>query len=214
MKVNYFDIGIWSTASELRVVINNIFPALGITDYHAYGFEPCRKSFDKAVKRLNGNKRVTVLNVAISKEDGIKKLYHERTTQGHSLFDSKYNVDKNNYEKVKCIKFSNFLSTIPDIDSSINILRFNIEGSEWDLISDLVESKMCKKIHLYCGTDSDVRKIRAFRGHLDKYYKLIKDNNIIIHKFCSASEPTKERMTKIIKSEFLKMSQGGSYGRS
>ena len=200
-KVYYFDMGLCD-GIELKWIVEDIFPSLGIENYHAYGFEPCADFYNNIVDYFADNKNVTIINSAISNENGIKKLYYSwQSKEGHSLFDSKINVSKDKYENVSCIKFSDYLDGIPDITSCFNILRFNIEGAEWDLINDMLESGYRDAIDIFCGAGDDVDKIEEYKGKTHKYYNALKDNDIVIRKFCAIYKESKDKIQKIIKSQ-------------
>ena len=64
MRVNYYDFGLYKGV-ETKWMIDKIFPSLGITNYHIYGFEACTKYANKLKERYEENSRVTIINKAI-----------------------------------------------------------------------------------------------------------------------------------------------------
>jgi len=121
---------------------------------------------------------------------------------GHSIFDTKNNVTKDEYEIVETILFSDWIrEKVPDFAESFNILRFNIEGAEWHLINDLVRNDMVKNIDIFCGHGDDVKKIGIYRDKVDKYYEKLTRHNIKILSFCSIYPETKETLKKMIQAK-------------
>lgn len=192
MIVRYFDMGLCE-AVELKWMIEDILPALNVKEYEAYGFEPCFEFFKDAENAFKENKRVSIINAAISDHNGEEKLYYSKQSkEGHSLFESKINVDKDKYETVKCVKFSDWLKeNIKNIDDSINILRFNIEGAEWMMLKDLIDSGYKDKFSLFCGAGNDVVKIGEYKGRTQEYFNMLMENDIDIKSFCAIYKNTK-----------------------
>jgi hypothetical protein len=103
------------------------------------------------------------------------------------------------YEYSKGIIFSKWVKeNIPDFENSFNILRVNIEGAEYQLFEDLIESDLVKHINIFCGTGNDVEKISEYSA--DKYYKMLEDNDIKLYRFTDwrpeLNDPIEEIITK------------------
>ena len=99
------------------------------------------------------------------------------------------------YENVQSILFSNWLkNNVSDLESSINVLKVNIEGAEIHLFEDLVNSGLIKHFDIICGPDDDVEKVPELSNRVKEYKDLLKDNNIIINRF---SDWKPERNTDI-----------------
>lgn len=183
--VRYFDLGLYD-GFELKKT-KNILEKLNLK-YEIYGFEACEIFFSK-LTYLN-SKNITIFNKAISKKHNETiKLYFEVNgpSEGNSIYKSKYNVSENNFCLVKTILFSQFLiENSINLDDSYNILRFNIEGAEYDLINDLIKNNLNNKIHLYCGSGNDVDKIKYFVDNKlnIEYYNLLNQYKIKIYPFC------------------------------
>jgi len=199
MKVYYFDLGLYN-ATELKWITEDIFPELNITNYHAYGFEPCKKSYESINQYFKNNNKITILNKAISNNSETKKLYYSmESDEGHSLYSSKFNVSEKNYEYVECIKFSEFLYSLKDINKTFNIVRLNIEGAEWDLFNDLINAGLKDNINIFCGAGDDVKKIEEYKSRINEYYHLLSKNNINIYQFCAIYRNSKENIKNMIK---------------
>lgn len=161
MRVNYFDMGLYR-ATELRWVVEEMLPALGIEDWQAYGFEAYKPYFDKL---QFDDPRVHLYNLAICGHDGPAKLYlvPGSTGEGHSIWPGKINVKEDTFVTIDGIRFSSWLiRTVPDFRDHFNVLRANIEGAEWYLFRDLVDNHLLKYFSLIAGTGSvDVAKVKG-----------------------------------------------------
>ena len=183
MKIRYFDLGLHS-GLELADM-QNFLPQIS-DDYELYGFEAAPTHFDKyCLKYANDNTKV--YNCAISDcHNSVTKLFFSKNQVGHSIHSSKNNVDENKYFDVQTIKFSEWLKDNNiDLKDSLNILKINIEGAEWEFFNDIVDTGINKHIHIYCGAGHDVQKVQKFVDNeiVNKYYKLINENNIILHRW-------------------------------
>ncbi len=187
-RVNYFDLGL-HTGWELWGMLSETFPSCNITNYKAYGFEACQKFIDINADRYNHeNFNVEIIHKAISNTEGKIKLYHvDKEKQpgevGHSIFRTKNNVT-DEHEEVDSIIFSKWLKeNVPNYKEDINIMKVNIEGAEWHLFNDMVDNDLLQYFPIICGAGHDVDKVSELNS--DKYWKLIKDNNINIHRLCA-----------------------------
>jgi len=120
---------------------------------------------------------------------------------GNSIFRTKNNVT-DEYEEVKGIIFSKWLKeNVPDYEEHFNILKVNIEGAEWHLFNDMVDNDMLQYFPVILGAGHDVDKVSELDS--DKYWKLIKDNNINIHRFVADWRPElNANISEIIRKEF------------
>ena len=88
------------------------------------------------------------------------------------------------HEYVKGVLLSKWIKkNISDFENSFNIMKVNIEGAEWHLFNDLVENDMIKHFDVICGDGSDIKKVPELKEKSSDYYKLLKENNITIHRF-------------------------------
>lgn len=207
MKLNYFDFGV-CFGRELGIMKEIILPSLKIENYQLFGFEPCKSCFDDLEKKYKNDNKVFIIDVAISDSNKNKKLYYsykrnKYTPIGNSLFPTKYNVKKNKYEEVKCELFSKWLlANVPDYTKSYNIIRSNMEGSEWFLFNDLNNMNLLKDINLFCGVEpeEDMKKIKELQPHIHKLNKILKKNRIIVHPFIDM--PDVDNIKKEIRREY------------
>ena len=198
MKVYYYDFGLWK-GTEIHWMVNHIFPALNITDYKIYGFEACKVYADALKDRYKNNDRVEIINKAVVDSPRTVRLYHAPNLVGHSVFSTKRNVSKN-YEEVEGIVFSEWIKeNVKAHKIAFNILKVNIEGSEWFLFNDLVNSGIHKHIDVYCGQGHDVEKVSELEDKVEAYYTLLKENDINLYRFTEYLPAKNDDIVSIIK---------------
>jgi len=174
--VLYFDLGTHKDANELSWMIDKVLPHLG-GDFRAYGFEAAPNFLNHVRERLGDRANVELVNAALCftvPEGGTIRLY---TAPGAGLATSVYREGFGEYSDVPALQFSQWVrSRNLDLGSSICLLRMNIEGSEYDVISDLVESGLAKHIDGFFGMWDDVSKIDQRRS--DKFRAFLRQNDI------------------------------------
>jgi len=198
MKVYYYDFGLWK-GTEIHWMVNDVFPALNITDYKIYGFEACKGYADALKNKYKDNDRVEIINKAVVDTPRMVRLYHAPNHVGHSVFSTKRNVSKN-YEEVEGIVFSEWIKeNVKAHKIAFNILKVNIEGSEWYLFNDLVKSGVHKHIDVYCGQGHDVEKVSELEDKVDAYYTLLKENDINLYRFTEYLPEKNDDIVSIIR---------------
>ena len=103
-----------------------------------YVLEPIKEFFDKIKLKLELNSKVTILNYAISNNTCDATMSVDGW--GSTLFDSEANL----LENVKCLDVKEFLE-LYNI-TQIDLLKLNIEGSEYDVLEKLIELNFVPKI--------------------------------------------------------------------
>jgi FkbM family methyltransferase len=210
MKLNYFDFGV-CYGREVSLMEKIIIPDLKIKNYKIFGFEACRDCYNNLIKKYQEHPNVSLINAAISNHNGKGLLYHsykennKYTPIGNSLFESKWNVKKEDYEEVDCILFSDWIKkNIPDYKNNFNIIRMNIEGAEWHLFNDLKNNKLFKHINIFCGPipQEEMMKVEKLKKHIPKLNKILKKNKIKIHTFIDW--PDVDNFKQLIKNKFLR----------
>ena len=173
ISVLYFDLGTYRTAEELSLMVNKILPRI-CKNFKAYGFEAIREFYEEARKKFKGKNDVTLIHAALCyklPDDGNIKI--SKRENGSSI----YRTNNDNYENVKAIRFSDYVRENDlDFRNNIVILRMNIEGAEFDVISDLVENGLSKNIDGYFGMWDDVSKIDKLWD--DKFRTILAKNHI------------------------------------
>jgi len=184
MKIRYFDLGLHKGVELFDM--QQFLPTI-TNDFECYGFEAAPTHYWDYCAKL-ANKETKIYNIAVTdKHNSFINLFFAENQVGHSVHSSKNNVSKNKFWEVPTIKFSEWLKDNNiDLKDSLNIVKINIEGAEWEFFNDIVDSDINKYIHIYCGAGHDVEKIKKFvdEGIVDKYYELIKTNNINLKRWC------------------------------
>ena len=213
--IYYFDLGIWD-GCQADWMVNTIFAELRITNYKVYGFEANKENYDYVVERFKDNDRFDIFHKAIANENTIGPLYYgykgdDRRNCADSIFKDKPNVNKQKFEIVEYIRFSDWISkNVPEINSTFNILKFNIEGAEGYLMKDIVSSGLVDVFDIYCGADSDMKKIKSLSNEYVKYDNLLKENNIHIQWFAGGGGTTPDITIKNMKEVlFTKLTKKG-----
>jgi FkbM family methyltransferase len=116
-----------------------------------YAFEPNSFAYKELVKNTNQFNNVVCFQKAVGVNNNHVKLYmHENAksnkikwSTGSSLLSHKGNVNEEEYELVECIDFIEFLEKT---DKYIALIKIDIEGSEIDILNQLIDKDIYKKI--------------------------------------------------------------------
>lgn len=203
MKINYFDLGLHKDAAEIDMFIN--ICKKNQLEYNIYGFEAHPEYCLDLVKKYSENKKINIINKAISNTNGFTDLYISEGNkgEGNSIFKTKRNVNPNNFVKVETILFSDWLNkNVPNFEKENNILRFNIEGAEWYLINDLNNTGLLKNFKIILGSNSDLFKVNELKNNIKAYEAILKNNNITIKKFTKLHQKTNCKLGSLIKKTF------------
>ncbi|MFH0911542.1 MAG: FkbM family methyltransferase [Planctomycetota bacterium] len=158
VSVVYLDLGTHKEGAELSLVVDRILPRV-CNNFEAYGFEASRESFEPVEKKFSHRKNVRIVHKALCHAlpaGGTVRIYKDmKDGIGDSLYGQ-----TDSFEEVEAMRLSDFLRENHMIrDNRIILLRMNIEGAEYDVIKDLVESGFAGHIHGYFGMWDDVSKI-------------------------------------------------------
>ena len=183
-----FDIGMNRAYASLRF-------ALFENCSKVYGFEIDEDTYNKAIYNINLNpflsNKIIPFNMGLSNKNEIVDLYYLDGADGintveEDLVDIQYEMKENKNQiktkKVEVKKTSEVIGEFikDNVDSKI-VLKIDTEGSEYDIIDDLIESNLIFKIDLIVGeghrfNDRDLASELSSIG-----FKEIenKDNNIV-----------------------------------
>ncbi|MCX6754454.1 MAG: FkbM family methyltransferase [Candidatus Nomurabacteria bacterium] len=100
-------------------------------------FEPVKQFAQQIEERFSKNNKITCYNVGLSNIDKTEKI---------SLLDDSSSLFKNNtqLENITLVNTNNFFEQ-KNINS-IDLIKINIEGGEYDLLENLIENKLISKI--------------------------------------------------------------------
>jgi len=172
VRVLYLDVGTHRAGAELRWMAERVLPRC-VGYFEAYGFEPSGRSFEAASKALAHLPQVHMVRAALVQEvpaGGTVRLHTSR----HSLRDSIHRVG-DSYEEVEAHRLSDWLPAHGiDLERTVCLLRMNIEGAEFDVLTDLVEQGLADKVDGYYGMWDDLLKFdperdRRFRHYLRRH---------------------------------------------
>ena len=177
INVNYFDLGLFD-GFELKEVSNLLSKESSIS-YHCYGFE-AHPDYCKALSTLTSD-TISINNVAVASNNGTCFLYLADNGEGNSIYDTKNNVNVNQKIKIDSIILSDWITdNVPTFSDSINILRLNIEGAEWDVFRDITANGFYNNFDLICGTCNDMIKVSALHDKVNEFDQLIRSHGIEI----------------------------------
>lgn len=117
---------------------------------NTYAFEPHPFIFKKLEEVASGHQNIKLYQKAAWINDQEAHLFYKRNPQavngGASLIWEKTNIERDGAFKIETINFSNFLK---DLNLEIEVLKIDIEGSEYHLIEHLIETgaiNFCKNL--------------------------------------------------------------------
>jgi len=163
-----------------------------LTNYQVdkiYLFEPLTCNYNFLIGKYKDNNKVVIYQKAVSDFDGKARFYKKGYIQktGETLYDfagnvgsslkiDKSNVSKQVFEEVQVIKLGPFINQ--NQITHIDILKIDTEGSEYDIISDIVETKLYAIIDKICYEDH-ARKVASIHEKKFKVVNKVRDMGIL-----------------------------------
>lgn len=196
LRINYFDIGTHQKAEEIHLILKNIFKKHSL-NYHIYAFEAHPELCQHAANLFVGNDRVNFYNLALCnrKHDGeyMRLFLKSNNGLGNSIFED----STPNFINVPCRKISEVIkeNKIP-LKNSINLIRMNVEGAEWEILKDLTEQKLHTYFNGFYGMWDDVVK-KSLNGK--DFNRMLKLNGISNLTFNGRDMKHSKRKSIIIK---------------
>lgn len=190
--INYIDLGV-HRGDEIDLLLNQYEPYVNEYDLNIYGIEANTNISELLIQKYSNINYIQIFNYAVTDKDNIEtNLFlpiESRTLLGSSIYQSKVNVT-DSYIKVTSITLSTFIRQyIQNFDSSINILKLNIEGAELLVYQDLIKNNLKNKFSIFCGHPShDIEKIPELESVKEEYYSIVKDFNLQF--FCAEDSIT------------------------
>lgn len=144
---------------------------------YIFCYEPNVSCFNYMLKRFAKNHKIKIFNLAVSNFSGKTFLYfHEKAkniseyNQRSSLKPEKDGIDINKKKQVDCINIKEIL----DKHESIDLIKIDIEGSEYEVMPEIIKNRHKIKMVL-CETHGNPngKKIPDLTG-----YGLITKNEI------------------------------------
>jgi FkbM family methyltransferase len=135
-------------------------------DPYTYIFEPHPLYFEKLQKTFKGNKKVKLFDYALGAKTETAYLTDDFASSSISADNSGIKI-----------KVKNFIETVNELKvQKIDLLKINIEGSEYDLLDGLLESNVVKqistlKIQFHENVDNYDFRRNKIRENLSKTHK-------------------------------------------
>ena len=157
--------------------ITSIFENAGA---NVIAFEPNKHAFEILQTRFVYNKKVRCFKKGVvGKNPGKRKLFMHKNnyideivySTGSSIIESKNNVNKNNYEEVEMVRLSSF---IKKFNKDIKVLKIDIEGAEIELLNDLMDSGVARKIP-YIFVETHEKKIPTLQKEKEALRNRVKN---------------------------------------
>ena len=160
-------------------------------DPNIYCYEPNISCYNYMLKRFKKNSKIKIFNLAVSNFSGKTFLYfHKKATnitefnERSSLKKEKDGLDINKKIEVNCIDIKEILEKHNQID----LIKIDIEGSEYEVMPEIIKNKDKIKMVL-CEThgNPDGKKIPSVDGS-----KLVIKNKIWIEDYTKLISELKE----------------------
>jgi len=191
IRLNYIDLGA-HRGQEIDLLLEQYQENKDAYDLYIYAVEANKELYDILCTRYREDDDIYVFNLAITNTIGPVNFYVTKNSNyksyllGSSIFSTKNDVYSTKPKTINGTTLNQFIiDNIPDFDTSINVLKLNIEGAELYVYEDLIKHKLLSKFKLICGHPyHDIEKVSELDPLKDHYYKLMSDNNIKIEYFC------------------------------
>ncbi len=156
-----FDVGTY-TGSFTEKIVNRF-------DCIVYAFEPKNEYFNYLMNKFKKNKNVRIFNFALSNFTGTAQI--SDIGAGSSIIER---VENSDYETINVVSFVDFLKM--ENINSIDLLYLNIEGSEYDLFTNIFENNYQNKInHFQIQFHNFVNQAKQKRREIRKVLKITHD---------------------------------------
>lgn len=131
--------------------VGDITEIFADTKSYVYAFEPSLYCYNKMKERFSGRKNVFISNKGVLDKNTTMQLFKhqhydidkERYSLSGSVYESKVNVSKDNFEKIKVIDLAEF---ILKLNKKISILKLDVEGAEYAILKKLINKNIHERI--------------------------------------------------------------------
>ncbi|HEC43288.1 MAG TPA: FkbM family methyltransferase [Bacteroides sp.] len=139
-------------------------------DSHIIAFEPSPHAFKMLEKNVTQNnlKNVTIVNSALSDHEGKMSFYMD---QSKDSLSSSLNPERGGSDEVSVNveKLSSYIS-----DRNFDLIKIDVEGGEWGIVEDLIQSKMIKNTKKYLVEYH--HRIRPSSNRFAKFLQYFEEN--------------------------------------
>jgi FkbM family methyltransferase len=120
-----------------------------------YGIEPMPNEFRILRGRFAYDRRVKLMNTALSHSNGTCTMYGTNELMEASILSSKNDVDASATTEVPTTRASEFVGSLPPADVYV---KMNCEGAEIPILNDLLDSGAIHSLNRIL-IDWDIRKV-------------------------------------------------------
>lgn len=132
-------------------------------DIRAIGIDPL-SNYEKELSEISNEYGTKIIKAVVSNYSGKATLSeHPKTDISSSIRPEKPNYDNGIFYEVDCIRFSDFIKDYDDV-----LVRMDIEGEEYNVLDDLIETGEIKRIK-YIEIEFHAHRLQ--KKHMSKYYK-------------------------------------------
>ncbi len=147
-----------------------------------YAFEPNPYAFKELSNKFIGNDKVHCYNKGVYDKNTTMPLYlHKNAAEdqvkwsiGSSLLAYKSNVDQNNAVETELVDLAEFIN---NLGRKIKIVKMDIEGAEVEVITELIDTGVIKKIK-WLLVEGHGKRIPETRSKIDELRHRIKKEKI------------------------------------
>lgn len=104
---------------------------------NVYVFEPVQKYYNSIVEKFKNDDKVKAFNLGLSSVNEVVKIKHDNASS--SIF-----IENGVEEEIKLMKYYDFIKQ--NSIETIDLIKINIEGSEYELLEHIIENNLHEKI--------------------------------------------------------------------
>ena len=143
-----------------------------------YSVEPVKQSFEQVKKLLRNFPNVEPINKAIGETNGVINMFIDSDDSATNCVTSHGDIFGRNSNTVEVVSI-NINTLIEQIDSKINFMKVDCEGSEFELLNTISEKNLKNIDKLVIETHGDKIDKFVYNSLIDNNFKVIRHNNIL-----------------------------------
>lgn len=204
VAIHYYDLGT-HRGDEIKQFLK---ASSGLGAVQVFGFEANPELCSSARRRFRHCDNVQLHNLAVADaDDTMVELYLEpRELLGSSIYPDKRNVRTHLTRDVHAVRLSAWIrdaGLIPKPGNVVSVIRANIEGAEWDVISDLHRAGLLSYFDLYLGNKTnwwtDMMKVPSLHAHVPEMKRIMSGAGIVVHRFNGGKAARSERIRPLLR---------------
>lgn len=192
--LNYIDLGTHK-GQEIDMLLDQIVDMPALESIRIYGVDANPEMIEHISGRFTDRANIVFgfFNFAIASDSGETPLYrHSANDVGDSIYPTKKGVTED-HVMVPKQRFSRWLLENVDLrEPSVNVLKVNIEGAEWDLVNDLEQAELFPAFDIYLASMggekayNDISKCSELSamGCVEECKDILARNDVVVEKFC------------------------------